>query len=341
LLRFDYTPEDCVTFHESVKKYIVPLYGKLQQKHKEALGVDDYRPWDTEAVLTGEKPLRPYESTEELVEGVLKMLKNTDEYFYNVLNAMKEGKTLDLKSRKAKSPGGFCTYLPITELSFIFMNEANSQSDLTTLVHESGHSVHDMLCSSQEAFGYMNTPSEIAEVASMGMELLSMDKWQEFYKEPEELKRAVKEQLKGILKTIIWVMVVDKFQMWIYTNPEAYSDARNDKFAEIASEFSEAFVNWRGYEQELKHMWKKQLHIFEVPFYYIEYAIAQLGAVQLWRNYKNNPEKAVEKYKEALSLGSSKSLPELYETMGIKFDFSENTIKELMDFVWNEIEELN
>lgn len=341
LERFDYTPEDCVTFHESVKKCVVPLWEKIQEKHKKDLGVDSYKPWDTLAVLKGQKPLRPYETTEELIEGVLNMLKNTDEYFYNVLKSMKDGKTLDLKSRKAKSPGGFCTYLPITELPFIFMNEANSHGDLTTLVHESGHSVHDMLCKSQKALNYTNNPSEIAEVASMGMELLSMDKWQEFYKNQEELKRAEINHLEDILKTVIWVMVVDKFQHWLYSNPTATSEMRNDKFAEIASEFSEAFVDWSGYEEELKHMWKKQLHIYEVPFYYIEYAIAQLGAVQLWRNYKKDPKMAIEKYKEALSLGSSKSLPQLYKAMGIEFDFSENIIKELMDFVCSELEKLN
>lgn len=341
LERFDYAPEDCATFHESVKKYVVPLWGRIQEKHKKELGVENYKPWDTLAVLKGQKPLRPYENTEELIQGVLNILKDTDEYFYEVLKSMKEGNTLDLKSRKAKSPGGFCTYLPVTELPFIFMNEANSHGDLTTLVHESGHSVHDMLCKSQKALDYTNNPSEIAEVASMGMELLSMDKWQEFYKNEEELKRAEKDHLEDVVKTVTWVMVVDKFQHWLYSNPEAGKDMRNHKFAEIVSEFSEAFVDWSGYEEELKHMWKKQLHIYEVPFYYIEYAIAQLGAVQLWRNYKNNPKKAIEKYKEALSLGSSKSLPELYEAMGIKFDFSEEMIKELMDFVWSELEKLN
>ncbi len=341
LERFDYTPEDCDTFHESVKKYVVPLWGRIQEKHKKELGVENYKPWDTLAVLKGQKPLRPYETTEGLIEGVLNIFKDTDEYFYEVLKSMKEGNTLDLKSRKAKSPGGFCTYLPVTELPFIFMNEANSHGDLTTLVHESGHSVHDMLCKSQKALDYTDNPSEIAEVASMGMELLSMDKWQEFYKNEEELKRAEKNHLEDIVRTVAWVMVVDKFQHWIYSNPEADSLKRNDKFAEIVSEFSEAFVDWSGYEEELKHMWKKQLHIYEVPFYYIEYAIAQLGAVQLWRNYKNNPKKAIEKYKEALSLGSSKSLPELYEAMDIKFDFSEEMIKELMDFVWSELEKLN
>lgn len=341
LERFDYTPEDCLKFHEAVLKYVVPISEKIQKNHKETLGIDCYRPWDMDAVPKGQKPLKPYEKVDALIDGVIGIFKRTDSFFYDTLKRMKELGSLDLESRKAKSPGGFCDYLPVSKLPFIFMNGAQIHDDVVTLTHEGGHSVHGMLCSNMKISEYRETPSESAELASMGMELICMDKWDEFYKNEEDLKRAKREQLEGIIKFLPWAMTVDRFQHWIYLNPNSSAEERNEEFKKIAKQYVYSYVDWNGLEENLKHRWKIQLHIYEVPFYYIEYAIAQLGALQIWKRYKENPAMAIEDYKKALSLGCSRSLPEVYAAAGIKFDFSEETIKELMEFVNKELENLN
>lgn len=340
LQRFDYTPEDCLDFHEAVLKYVVPISAKIEKQHMKNLNLNSYRPWDMDAVPEGEKPLKPYGNIDELVNGVINIFGKTDNLFMKTLNDMKDGGTLDLESRKAKSPGGYCIYYPVSKIPFIFMNSAKSHDDLVTLTHEGGHSVHSMLCSNIKIAEYREVPSESAELASMSMELICMDKWDEFYKNEEDLKKAKREHLEGIIKFLPWGITVDRFQHWIYLNPESTSEERNSKFAEIAKQFTYSFVDWTGYEENLANRWKAQLHIFEVPFYYIEYAIAQLGALQIWRQYKINPKTAIENYKKALSLGASASLGEVYKTAGISFDFSEKMIKELMEFTWNELEKL-
>ncbi|MEW8955859.1 M3 family oligoendopeptidase [Clostridium sp.] len=339
--RFDYTPEDCFNFHEAVKKYVVPLKEEIEKEHKKRLGVENYKPYDVSGTPKGEKPLRPFETIEELIDGVTRMFRRTDPYFEDVMNLMKENKTLDLESRKNKSPGGFCDFFRLSEVPFIFMSTSNTQDDMATLCHEGGHSVHAMLCKDINVKEYKDTPSEIAELASMSMELITMDKWEEFYKNKKDLNRAKREHLEGIITFLPWAMVVDKFQHYLYTNPNASKEERNKSFNSIAKEFTATYVDWDGYEEELLHMWKRQLHIFEVPFYYIEYAIAQLGSLQVYRNYVNNKEEAIKNYKKALTLGSSKGLKELYDEASISFDFSENTIKELMEFIKSELNKVN
>lgn len=338
--RFSYTPEQCYEFHDSILKYVVPLKLKIEKQHQKELEINDYRPWDVDAVPKNIKPLKPFKEIDELIEGVIRIFNRTDKEFAEILQRMRDNELLDLESRKAKSPGGFCTYLPISKLPFIFMNAAGTHDDMTTLVHEGGHSIHDILSSNITISKYRDTPMEAAEFASMGMELLSMDKWNEFYHNEDELKQAKREHLEGIIKFLPWAMTVDKFQHWMYLNPNHTSEQRNNEFMRIAKEFMYSHIDWTGYEEELKHRWKLQLHIYEVPFYYIEYAIAQLAALQIWKQYKENPQSAIKNYKKALSLGNSKPLPEIYKTAGFEFDFSETTIKELMDFVWSEIERL-
>ncbi|GBF10690.1 M3 family oligoendopeptidase [Tepidibacillus infernus] len=338
--RFSYTPEDTYQFHEAVQKYVVPLKDEIEKEHQKELGLKDYRPWDLTAVKEGDQPLKPFTTTDELVDGVTRIFRRTDSNFAKMLEDMNDHHTLDLDSRKAKSPGGFCAPLSVSNRSFIFMNASGTHDDMTTLVHEGGHSVHNLFKSQLDLRIYKSTPMESAEFASMGMELLSMDKWDEFYKNDEDLKKAKREQLEGIIKFLPWAMTIDKFQHWIYLNPEHSAEERNDQFKEIALSLSQHYEDWSGYEEELRHRWKAQLHIYEVPFYYIEYAIAQLGAVQIWKQYKENPEQALANYKKALSLGSSRPLPEIYEAAGIKFDFSEAMIKELMEFVREELNQL-
>ncbi|WP_027625564.1 M3 family oligoendopeptidase [Clostridium lundense] len=340
LERFSYTPEDCLNFHNSVLKYVVPVASEIRNNHKEELNVDNYRPWDLEGIKIGEKPLKPYGDIEDLVNGVINVFAEKDKIFENTLVKMKKEGTLDLESRKGKSPGGFCDYFPVSKVSCIFMNGAQSHDDLVTLAHEGGHSVHNTLTSDINLCEYRDMPSETAELASMSMELITMDRWNVFYKNEEELKRAKREQLEGIITFLPWGILVDRFQHFLYLNPQCSKEERNNKFLEMAKEFQFPTVDFTGFEEELKHYWKKQLHIYEVPFYYIEYAMAQLGALQIWRNYNIDPKKAIEDYKKALSLGSSVGIREVYEAAGIKFDFSEEMIKELMSFVKEELNKL-
>jgi oligoendopeptidase F len=330
--RFDYTPEDCYTFHEAVKKAVVPMVTEIQKQHQQELGVDKYKPWDTQGVPKGKKPLKPFKEVDELVKATINVFNQVDPQFAQLIKDMSEGGTLDLESRKAKSPGGFCSFLPVTGLSFIFMNATGTQGDVSTMVHEGGHSVHNLMMNRQSLSAYKQIPMESAELASMGMELLTIDKWDGFYQNEEELIRAKREHIEGIITFFPWAMVVDRFQHWMYENPTHSVEEREAKFLELAKAYNYNYIDISDLEDMIKTRWHMQLHIFEVPFYYIEYAIAQLGALQLWKAYHENPEQTVSNYKNALALGSSKSLPEVYEAAGIKFDFSEETIKELMDF---------
>ncbi|MFA9557507.1 M3 family oligoendopeptidase [Evansella sp. AB-rgal1] len=339
--RFDYSPEDCKTLATAIQKHVKPLKEKLQRKHQEELSLDTYRPWDRMAVPIGEKPLKPFDTIEELVEKSATIFDKLDPRFSQLIKEMNSRGMLDLTSRKGKAPGGFCCPLPVSNLSFIFMNAANSQSDLVTLIHEMGHCIHNDLKRIQPLSKYRDTPMESSELASMSMELLTMDQWNLFYENEEELLRAKRDQLKGIIDFLPAGIVVDQFQHWIYENPNHTATERNDKYFDIVQSLDSNVVDWSGYEEWAKNNWLPILHIFEVPFYYIEYVIAQLGAVQMYKQYKENPELALSNYKKALSLGSSKSLPEVYAAAGISFDFSEEMIQELMEFLEKELELLN
>lgn len=338
--RFDYTAEDCFRFHDAVEKHVVPLVDHIQQEHQKEIGVDVYRPWDTQAIAEGKMPLKPFETSDQLVGAAVDIFQELDPTFAQLIRDMESHDLLDLDSRKAKSPGGFCADLPVTGLPFIFMNAVGTQSDVSTMVHEGGHGVHNLLSQKQTLANYKDVPMESAELASMGMELFTIDKWDRFYQNKEDLIRAQKEHIQGIISFFPWAMVVDKFQHWMYENPNHTVEERNEKFTEMVTTFNYRFIETEGLEKQVQARWLMQLHIFEVPFYYIEYAIAQLGALQLWKSYVENPEQTIENYKKALALGSSKSLPEVYETAGIKFDFSEETIQELMDFAREQLAKL-
>ncbi|WP_243646934.1 M3 family oligoendopeptidase [Scopulibacillus darangshiensis] len=338
--RFDYTPEDCKELAESVRKYVVPLKEEIERKQKERLNVDTYRPWDMRGVPADKKPLKPFENVDRLITGVAAIFGNLDPRFAGLLGAMNDKGMLDLESRKGKAPGGFCESLPLSGHSFIFMNAAGTQYDVATLLHEMGHCIHDYLKKDIIPSQYKDIPMESAELASMSMELMTMDRWDEFYSNPEELIQAKKDQLEDIIRFLPHGVIIDQFQHWLYEHPEHTATERSQKYKELTERFDSSFTDWSGYEDWMANHWQAVLHIFEVPFYYIEYVIAQLGAVQMYKQYKENPEQAVENYKKALSLGSTKSLTEVYEAAGIRFDFSGDTIKELMAFVAQELDEL-
>jgi oligoendopeptidase F len=338
--RFDYTPEDCNQLAESIREHVVPLTLQLEKEHKKELNVDIYRPWDMAAEAGNRKPLKPVDSDEELIVKSAKVLGELHPAFGSLVHEMNEKGLLDLKSRKGKTQGGFCESLPKTGLSFIFMNLSNTDGDLITFMHEMGHGIHDLMKRDQELYAYKQIPMESAELASMSMELFTVDRWNEFYKKEEELKRAKKEHLKAAVMLLPYIMVVDQFQHWLYKNPNHSWEERNKKFGELKDRYDASIINWESYKEWKEKNWMNILHIYELPFYFIEYAIAQLGALQMYKLYKENPEETIEKYRDALKLGSSKSLPEVYETAGVKFDFSSKTISELMEFVAKELDML-
>ncbi|HEY5369000.1 MAG TPA: M3 family oligoendopeptidase [Hanamia sp.] len=338
--RFDYTKEDAFQFHDSVKKHVVPLVAKIYQHKKEKLQLEQLRPWDMEAEPEGTKPLAPFETWKELLDKTIECFTRIRPFFGDCLRQMDSMHHLDLESRSGKAPGGYNMPLAESGAPFIFMNAAQSMHDVTTMVHEGGHAIQSFLTHSLELNSFKEYPMEIAEVASMAMELFSMDHWDVFFDNPQELKRAKEHQLERVITLFPWIAVVDKFQHWIYENPSHSFEERTASWMKIVNEFSDGVIDYSGLEKYVENMWQKQLHLFEVPFYYIEYGIAQLGAVGLWMQYKKNPEKALDNYVSALSLGGTKTLPELYKAAGLKFDFSSENIQTLMEFVGKEMEKL-
>lgn len=338
--RFDYTPQDCYDFASAIEKEIVPILKEQAEKRREALGLEVLKPWDLEVSISGKPALKPFNNGEELIDKSIACFNAIDEKLGSKLATMKANNLFDVESRKGKAPGGYNYPLAETGAPFIFMNSANSLRDLTTMVHEGGHAVHTFLTANLELNDFKHCPSEVAELASMSMELISMDNWDVYFDNAEDLNRAKKEQLADVLKTLPWVAVIDQFQHWIYTNPNHTAADREETFKQIFNRFGAGFADWTDLEQQFGNGWQKQLHLFEVPFYYIEYAIAQLGAIAVWKNYKENPEKALEQYLAALALGYTKPMNEIYETAGIKFDFSAEYVKELAGFVKTELEKL-
>ena len=335
--RFDYTKEQCFQFHEAVKLHVLPLVNAILANKKNKLALPDLRPWDLEAEPTGTKPLTPFKTSDELIEKSIACFTQLRPFFGECLSEMRKMKHLDLESRKGKAPGGYNCPLAESGAPFIFMNAAGQMHDVTTMVHEGGHAIQSFLTHSLELSSFKEYPMEIAEVASMAMELFSMDHWDVFFENKEELKRAKEHQLERTITIFPWIAIIDKFQHWVYENPSHTETQRTDKWLEILAEFSDSVVDYSGLEKYRQTSWQRQLHLFEVPFYYIEYGIAQLGAIGMWMQYKKDPDKALDNYIKALSLGGTKTLPQLYEAAGLKFDFSPENIKTLMDFVQSEM----
>jgi oligoendopeptidase F len=335
--RFDYTKEDCFRFHDSVKQHVLPLVEIINIYKQNKLGLDILRPWDLDAEPANQQPLNPFKTGEELLEKTVKCFRELRPFFADCLLTMKKMNRFDLESRIGKAPGGYNCPLAETGAPFIFMNAAGQMHDVTTMVHEGGHAVHSFLSHHLELSAFKEYPMEIAEVASMAMELFSMENWEIYFQNPEDLRRAKIQQLERVITIFPWIATIDKFQHWIYENPDHTLEERTENWDSIFNEFNSRTVNWSGLETYQKNIWQKQLHLFEVPFYYIEYGIAQLGATGLWMQFKKSKESALDHYIQALSLGGTKTLPELYEAAGLKFDFSGAYIKELMDFVEKEM----
>ena len=338
--RFDYTPNDCFNFHEAIESEVVPILNELSNERKKQLSVAELRPWDKAVDAEGREPLKAFSDGNELTEKSIQCFQKIDPYLGQCLSIMKEMGHLDLESRKGKAPGGYNYPLAEIGVPFIFMNATSTMRDMTTIMHEGGHAIHNFLTKDLELNDFKSPPMEVAELASMAMELISMDQWQIFFPNEEELKRAKREQLEDIIETLPWVATIDKFQHWIYENPSHTPEERKKNWNRIVDQFTDTATDWIGLQENKDYVWQKQLHLYEVPFYYIEYGMAQLGAIAVWRNYKLDKKKGLEGYMNALKLGYTKSIPEIYKAANIKFDFSKAYIKELMDFVRGELSKI-
>jgi oligoendopeptidase F len=340
MCRFDYDVKDCEDFHTSIKELIVPIVKKIQEKRLDLLGKEKFKPWDLDVDPEGKAPLKPFKTGNDLLKGTEAMFNRVDPFFGECLSTMEQMNHLDLESKTGKSPGGYNYPLYEIGVPFIFMNAVGSQRDLVTMVHEGGHAIHSFLSRDLKLTGFKNLPSEVAELASMSMELLSMEEWNEFYTEEKDLNRARREQLESLIKILPWIAQVDEFQHWLYVNYSHTAKERTEKWNELSMEYGTGLVDWSGYEDIRDTSWQRQLHIFEVPFYYIEYGIAQLGAIGVWKNSIENKSKAINDYKEALKLAYTKSIPEIYSTANVEFNFGRQHIAELAKFVDHQLKAL-
>jgi oligoendopeptidase F len=338
--RFDYTQQDTFDFQNSIENVVTPIVSEFDRERKAELGLTELKPWDLDVDPSNKPPLTPFKNGSELLEKSIECFYRLDPYLGDCLVTMKQMGHLDLESRKGKAPGGYNYPLDEVGVPFIFMNATSSLRDVVTMLHEGGHAVHSFLTRTLPLGAFKHPPSEVAELASMSMELLTLDHWDIFFPDVDELKRAKKTHLEGVLETFPWVATIDKFQHWVYENPEHTLEQRHTKWVELFDEFNQKEVSWAGLEQYKTYVWQKQLHLYEVPFYYIEYAMAQLGAIAVWKKFKEDPVAGLEGYKRALALGYTKSISEIYEAAGIRFDFSTEYIRSLAEFVKAEMANL-
>jgi oligoendopeptidase F len=335
--RFDYTPADCFAFHEAIESEVVPILNELAKVRKEKLRVPDLRPWDKAVDPEGREALKAFADGKDLTEKSITTFTALDPYLGQCLAVMKEMGHLDLESRKGKAPGGYNYPLAEIGVPFIFMNATSTQRDMTTIMHEGGHAVHNFLTRDLLLGDFKSPPMEVAELASMSMELISMDHWDIFFPNGTDLARAKGEHLEDLIETLPWVATIDKFQHWVYENPAHTATDRKQHWNRIFDQYADTVTDWTGLQDAKDYLWQKQLHLYEVPFYYIEYGMAQLGAIAVWRNFKRNRSQGLEGYKNALKLGYTRTIPEIYRAAGIRFDFSRGYIRELMSFVREEL----
>jgi oligoendopeptidase F len=341
LKRFDYGPKECFDFHDAVAETVIPLLNQAAKAKREILAVDKLRPWDKAVDVFGRPSLHPFNGGADLLNKTIECFTKLDPFLGDCMQKMKDKGRLDLESRIGKAPGGYNYPLEETGFPFIFMNASSLMRDVITILHEGGHAVHSIVTKDLEINSFRNFPSEVAELASMSMELITMDHWDVFFDNAEDLKRAKIQHLEDIITTLPWVATIDKFQHWVYENPTHTQAQRQAEWVKIYTQFTDNVTDWEGLEQYKNWMWHRQLHVFELPFYYIEYGIAQLGAIGVWKNYKENPQKGLSGYLTALKLGYTQPIDKIYEMAGIKFDFSKENISNLMNFVKSELDLLH
>lgn len=336
--RFDYTPKDCISFQEAIESCVVPLLKKVRERRKSELGVEKLRPWDLGVDSQGRPPLRPFKNGADLEKRCAEVFAKVDGELGGQFQQMREKGLLDLESRIGKAPGGYQSNLEEIRYPFIFMNAAGTDRDVYTLLHEGGHAFHAFAARNEDLVFYRSAPIEFCEVASMTMELFAYEHLTAFYSEGEA-RRSRRQHTEALLSLFPWIATIDAFQHWLYLNPGHTRAQREDKWLELESRFSPV-VDWSGLDVEHRSLWHRQLHPFTVPFYYVEYGIAQLGALQVWLNYKKDPKGAVSAYRRGLSLGGSRPLPELFSAAGAKFDFSEATVGPIMNAIERELAEI-
>lgn len=337
--RFDYTPEDCLRFHEAIATEVVPLLREIQQERRTRMDVPSLRPWDLSVDPLNRPPLRPFEKAVQMVTGTQTIFDRMDPTLSRYFQIMHDQGLLDLENRKGKAPGGYQCSLAEARMPFIFMNAVGMQRDIETILHESGHAFHALAAQNEDFYPYREAPIEFCEVASMSMELLGGHYLDVFYS-PNEVERARRRHLEGIIDILPWIATVDAFQHWLYTHPGHSRSERQAAWMGLLDRFG-GNVDWSGHENVRASLWHRQLHIFIHPFYYIEYGIAQLGALQIWAHALENPQAAMEAYQRSLALGGSRPLPELFETANIRFDFTTATIRPLMELVRRELGRLD
>ncbi len=373
--RFDYAPADCLQFHRAIQTVAAPAARKIQEERRESLKVDPLRPWDLAVDPFNRPPLKPFETADQLCKGSSAIFHRIDPELGRQFDEMIQKGWLDLESRKGKAPGGYQATFDEQRRPFIFMNAVGLHGDVETLLHEGGHAFHAVACRDEPLVQYRHCGMEMAEVASMGMELLAYDHLDVFYKS-DDLKRARREQMESIIGLFSWIATIDAFQHWLYTGESQWLDdaclapsratgnaggssaggdsapalgvARDTAKHRVARtaawlrlmDLYGGIEDWTGYENSREALWQRQLHLFGVPFYYIEYGIAQIGALQLWQNARKDKVQALRQYREALKLGGSRPLPELWQAAGLTFDFSQKTLEPLIRAVSDELARL-
>lgn len=326
--RFDYSPEDCYALHDAIERHFVPLRRQIDRERMLKLGVDELRPWDLAVDPDGMQPLRPFGDSSELVRGCIQVFQRVDPAFAGYFSRLVELSLLDLESRKGKAPGGYQTTFTYLRLPFIFTNVVGRDQDVRTLCHEAGHSFHTFLVREQDfPFDYRyGMGSEIAEVASMSMELISGEHFEGTFYDSRDAKRSNQAEYRSFVRLVCWVATIDAFQHWVYTHPGHSREEREEEWLKTFRRFG-GLESWEGFPESERDRWQRQLHLFEFPFYYIEYAIAALGALGIWTRYRKEPREAVEAYKRSLSLGGSRPLPELFEAADLPWGFGPSVLE--------------
>ena len=336
--RFDYTPKECEDFHNAVAELVVPLARKLQKRRAKLLGIKTLRPWDMGVDVKSRAPLKPFTDVGQLVDKCHSIFNRIHPDLAKDYNVLRERRLLDLDSRKGKQPGGYQCSLEEARVPFIFMNAVGLQRDVETMLHEAGHAFHALAVRDEPLLNYRSAPMEFCEVASMSMELLGGPHLTEFYSEPDAA-RARRTHLEGIITLLPWIATIDAFQHWIYTHPNHTRDERKAHWLSLMDRFG-GIEDWSGFEDARAYLWHRQGHLYGSPFYYIEYGIAQLGALQLWLKSKKDTSAAVTNYRKALGLGGSRPLPDLFKAAKLKFDFGPKTVKPLVRAVDKELKTL-
>jgi oligoendopeptidase F len=343
MLRLDYTPEDCERFHDAVERVVVPAAERVLERRRKRLGYATMRPWDVEVDASGRPPLHPFTDVPDLETKAARVLECLDPQLANYFRIMQREELLDLENHPGKMPSSYCATYPVQRRPYLFMNVVGTHDDVMTLFHELGHAFHSFENTHLPYHDQLHIGTEFHEVAAITMELLAAPYLVEggFYT-PEEAAHARITHLETMLRWWPYIAVVDAFQHWAHTQAEAACDPHqcDAKWAELWGRFMRG-EDWSGLDDAMETGWHRKLHIFREPFYYIDYGLAQLGAVQIWARALENPQAAIQQYKSALALGGTVSLLELFEAAGARLAFDADAFAEAVDLIERTIDELS